>query len=154
MLTMTERQEKIDAIRHFPARLSAEVQKLTPDYLDAPCDEGVWTVRQVIHHIADSHLNAFIRTKLLLTEDHPTLKPYNQDAWAELIDASDGSIHASLAILQGVHERWTAVLSSLPEAAFSRTALHPEIGPITLDDILTIYARHGEEHLAQMGRRG
>lgn len=152
-MTRDERAEKIDAIRQFPAQLTAVVEKLDEGDLDSPCDEGLWTVRQVIHHIADSHLNAFIRTKLMLTEDHPTLKPYNQDEWVKLIDSSTASIQPSLAILSGVHERWTAVLQSLPDVAFSRTGFHPEHGPITLDDILTTYTKHGQDHLAQLQRR-
>lgn len=153
MHTMEERQVLIDTIRQFPAQLTAVVENLDEGDLDAPCDEGLWTVRQVIHHIADSHLNAFIRTKLMLTEDHPPLKPYNQDEWVKLIDSSTASIQPSLAILGGVHERWTAVLQSLPDAAFSRTGFHPEHGSITLDDILTTYAKHGQDHLAQLQRR-
>lgn len=152
-MTHEERQYKIDIIRQFPALLTAELEKLSEGDLDAPCDEGLWTVRQVIHHIADSHINAFVRTKLILTENNPPLKPYDQDEWVKLVDSSTISIQSSLTILVGLHERWTAVLQSLPEFAFYRTGVHPEHGPITLDFILSYYAQHGQDHLDQLKRR-
>jgi hypothetical protein len=146
-MTQAERLQKIDAIRKLPDLLEATVAGLTDAQLDTPYRAGGWTVRQVVHHLADSHMNAFVRAKLILTEDHPTVKPYDQDKWAELVDTKRLPVRSSLALVRGLHERWTALLESLPEEAWSRSAKHPEIGEITLERILTIYSGHGEKHV-------
>jgi DinB superfamily len=150
MLASTERQDMIAKIQRLPADLEVAVKGLHKRQLDTPYREGGWTVRQVIHHLADSHLNGFVRMKLILTEERPTLKPYDQNAWAETVDVTQTPILSSLAILKGLHARWSALLEGLPEASFQRAAFHPEIGEVTLDDLLAIHARHGENHLAQI----
>jgi hypothetical protein len=150
MLTTTERREKIAKIQQLPAVLKAAVQGLNDRQLDTPYRTGGWTVRQVVHHLADSHMNAVIRMKLILTEEAPTLKPYNQDAWAKLIDTSTLPIQSSLALLTGLHERWTKLLESLPDGAWIRTAHHPERGDVSLESMLITYSGHGEKHVGQI----
>jgi hypothetical protein len=150
MFTSTERQHLIGNIQRLPANLEVAVKWLNERQLDTPYREGGWTIRQVVHHLADSHLNGFVRMKLILTEERPTLKPFDQDAWAQTADVVHTPILSSLAMLKGLHARWSAVLESLPESSFQRAAYHPEIGEVTLDDLLAIHARHGETHLAQI----
>jgi hypothetical protein len=150
MLTSAERQDMMAKIQRLPADLEVAVQGLNERQLDTPYREGGWTVRQVVHHLADSHLNGFVRMKLILTEERPTLKPFDQNSWAQTVDVTQTPILSSLAILKGLHARWGALLESLPEASFQRTAFHPEIGEVTLDDLVAIHARHGDNHLAQI----
>ncbi len=150
MLTADERREKIARIEALPAKLETVVRGLTESQLDTPYREGGWMVRQVVHHLADSHMNAFIRAKLIVTETNPTLKPYNQDDWAITADVCRLPLQSSLAIIRGLHERWVTLLRSLPEEAWSRTAQHPESGPMTLERLLSIYAAHGEKHVSQI----
>jgi len=152
MPTHTERRERIEKIRALPDQLEALVSQLTPAQLTARALEEEWTVAQIVHHLADSHLNSFIRLKLILTEDRPTLKPYNQERWAETVDANNVALPDSLALLHGLHRRWVTLLESLVEADWGRPGLHPEIGEITIDDLLRIYANHGEAHLEQIKR--
>ena len=123
--------------------------RYTVDQLDIPTSPGEWTIRQIVHHMADAHLNGFIRMKLVITENRPILKPYDQEAWAELSDAK-GSIQSSLLILRGVHERWAQVLQDLPDSSWARTGIHLENGLVTLDDLLATYVHHGEVHLDQI----
>lgn len=146
------RQELIETIERLPAILEAVVSDLTEAQLDAPGGDGDWTVRQVVHHIADSHMNSLIRMKLMLTEEHPTLKPYDQEQWADLPDTNALPIAPSLAILRGLHARWTALLRGLPETAWSRTGFHPENGEVTIDSMLESYAHHGQDHVEQIKR--
>ena len=154
MLTATERRDKIALIRRLPAELESAVQGLNDQQLDTPYREGGWTVRQVVHHLADSHLNAFVRMKLILTEDHPTLKPYDQEMWAKLPDTLETPLASSLTILKGLHERWSTLLENVPETSWARSARHPESGEVTLDSMLTTYAKHGEKHVGHiMGLR-
>ena len=150
MPTADERRELIARIRRLPKVVEDAVRDLGDDQLDTPYREGGWTVRQVIHHLADSHMNAYIRMKLILTEERPTLKAYEQDEWSRLPDAAEQPIHTSLTILRGLHERWSLLLDALPESSWGRSAIHPEIGEVTLDDLLVTYARHGEDHLRQI----
>jgi hypothetical protein len=150
MLTSTERQNMMRKIQRLPGDLEMAVEGLHERQLDTPYRQGGWTIRQVVHHLADSHLNGFVRMKLLLTEDRPTLKPYDQNTWAQTVDVTQTPILSSLAILKGLHARWSVLLGSLPEASFQRAAYHPEIGEVTLDDLLVIHARHGDNHLAQI----
>ena len=149
MPTPEERQEKIGRIEELPRLLEDAVRGLDDRQLDTPYREGGWTVRQVVHHVADSHANAVIRIKLTLTEERPALKPYDQDEWARLTDTAL-PLEPSLAILRGLHQRWTALLRAVPEDAWSRTAYHPERGDITLDDQLDLYAGHGANHVRQI----
>lgn len=147
MLSPSQRMVLISKIESLPALVRKAVEGASDSALDTPYREGGWTLRQVVHHLADSHLNAYLRTRLILTEDNPVLRPYNQDEWARLDDASRGPIEPSLRILEGLHERWTALLRSVPESAWERAATHPEYGATSLEGILRSYSRHGEDHL-------
>ena len=148
-LTDAMRTPAIDTIAALPASLRAAVDGLGHPQLDSPYRPGGWTVRQLVHHVADSHMNGFIRLKLGLTEDVPTIKPYDQDAWATLAD-TQLPIDISLALLDNVHARWTAVLRSLEPAAFLRTFTHPELGLLTLERHLQLYAWHSRHHVAHI----
>jgi hypothetical protein len=141
------REARIAQLETLPARLEQVLRGASAQALDTTYRDGGWTARQVVHHLADSHMNAYIRSRLILTEERPALKPYDQDAWAALPDASSGPLEVSLAILRGLHTRWASFFRALPEDAWSRTGLHPEIGAVTLADILDSYAAHGDRHL-------
>ncbi|MBI4552853.1 MAG: putative metal-dependent hydrolase [Candidatus Latescibacteria bacterium] len=149
MITPAERRDCIARIQQLPALVEEAVKGLHDDQLNTPYRQGGWTVRQVVHHLADSHLNAFVRMKLILTEDRPTLKPYDQDAWAKLPDAAM-PVASSVSILKGLHDRWTVVLEHVPESGWTRSAFHPEIGEVTLERMLVTYAGHGEHHVGQI----
>ena len=153
MPTADERRELIARLRKLPAAAAETAERLGDAGLDEPYRAGGWTARQVIHHLADSHMNGFIRMKLVLTEEKPTLKPYDQEAWSMLADAAQ-PLGTSLLILEGLHARWALLLESLPESSWQRSAIHPEIGEITLDDLLATYAGHGEKHLNQIAGLG
>jgi uncharacterized damage-inducible protein DinB len=145
-----QRRQCIDAIAETPARLAAAVAGLTPSQLDTPYRPGGWTVRQLVHHIADSHMNAFGRFKLALTEDEPTIKTYEESRWAELADAKTPPIEPSLALLENLHKRWVLLLRSLGPADWPRKFRHPEWGPATVDFLLAQYAWHGRHHVAHI----
>jgi hypothetical protein len=154
MHTAEERVEMIGRLEKLPGMVECAVYGLSDEQLDTPYREGGWTARQVVHHVADSHMNAFIRMKFILTEDEPALKPYDQDVWANLADAAQLPVDGSLSIIRGLHTRWTALLKSLPDSAWERSGYHPERGAVTIDRLLEIYAGHGEKHVAQiMGLR-
>ena len=157
MFNREERNIKIAGIRGFPPIIRAAVKGLNDDQLDSRYRDGGWTVRQVVHHLADSHANAYLRFKWLVTEDHPTIKTYDQDVWAALPD-SRLPLESSLRLLDGLHERLAGFLESLPAEALSRTGTHPERGEVTLDDLLETYADHGAHHAVQItdlrARRG
>jgi DinB superfamily len=148
-LTPDQRREFIDAIAETPARLNAAVSGLNAEQLDTPYRPGGWTVRQVAHHLPDSHMNAFTRFKLALTEDVPTIKPYDEARWAELADAK-GPIEPSLALLENLHKRWVVLLRSLGATEWARKFRHPELGLLTLDQTLAIYGWHGRHHVAHI----
>jgi hypothetical protein len=150
MPTAAERASQITRIRQLPALAKEAIRGLDPAQLDTPYGPGKWTPRQVLHHLADAHMNAFVRMKLIVTEEHPTLKPYDHEAWAETADGSRSEVEASLAILRGLHARWVGFLNAVPEDGWSRSAHHPETGEVTLDALLRIYANHGELHLARI----
>ncbi|HWQ12738.1 MAG TPA: putative metal-dependent hydrolase [Roseiflexaceae bacterium] len=152
MTPLDIRAARIARIAALPEELAALVGGLSDARLDTHAPDDPWTVRQVTHHMADSHANAFIRTKLILTEEHPTLKPYDQDAWAALPDTCAMPVGASLELLRGLHARWVRLFESLGPADWGRAALHPEIGEVTIDDILETYAHHCNDHLAQIRR--
>jgi hypothetical protein len=156
-ITQDMRGAAIDVLRDLPAQLRVNAAELSDSQLDTPYRDGGWTVRQLVHHVADSHLNAYVRTKLALAEDSPTIKPYDQDAWAALAD-SRLPIAASLSILDGIHERWVALWRSLAPAQFGRTLNHPELGALTVDTLLQLYAWHSRHHVAHIAmlrlRRG
>jgi uncharacterized damage-inducible protein DinB len=144
------RQRYIEEIDAAPARLRAAVAGLQPEQLDTPYRPGGWTVRQVVHHVPDSHLNAYVRFKLALTEDEPTIKPYDEARWAELADTRTTPIETSLALLDSLHQRWGKLLRSLSPADLSRKLRHPELGVMTLDNMLAHYAWHGRHHVAHI----
>ncbi|MCB0520843.1 MAG: putative metal-dependent hydrolase [Lewinellaceae bacterium] len=150
-VTASMRHDWINRIAALPQKLEAVVQSKTEAQLDTPYRPGGWTVRQVVHHLADSHLNAHCRIRLALTEDHPTIKPYDQDKWAVLEDVKKLPVWPSLHILQGLHARWAFLLNSLDELHFQREFVHPEYGKTyTIDWMTGLYAWHGEHHLAQI----
>jgi hypothetical protein len=153
-LTDAERAAAIATIAGTPAKLRAAVNGLTDAQLDMPYRPGGWTVRQVVHHIADSHMHAYMRTRFTLTEQNPPVKPYPEALWAELADAKAMPVEPSLAILDGLHARWVNLFGSLKPEQFARTMLHPEHGALTLDGLLKIYSWHGPHHVAHvMGLR-
>lgn len=140
----------IRQIEETPARLRDAVHGLSESQLDHPYREGGWTVRQVVHHLPDSHMNSYIRFKLAVTEDEPTIKPYDEARWARLQDAATADIGVSLALLETLHRRWVIFLRGLSEAQLSRTFRHPELGTISLDRNLALYAWHGRHHVAHI----
>ena len=152
MHTETQRRELIEKIRQLPERLRETVSGLNDEQLTTHFLAGEWTVAQNVHHLADSHMNSFIRLKLILTEEKPTLKPYNQEAWAMLPDTYRLPVQPTLQILHGLHQRWVTLFETVGEADWSRVGFHPEIGEITIDDILRIYATHCREHVAQINQ--
>ena len=138
-------------IELFPSRLRTEVEHLTPEQLDTHYRPDGWTIRQVVHHCADSHMNSFTRFKLALTEDTPTIKPYFEDRWAELADSKSMPIEPSLKILEGLHERWAVMLKSMTNEDLERRFVHPERGKeLRLDATLGLYAWHCHHHLAHI----
>lgn len=139
----------IDAVAAMPPALSAAVEGLTDAQLDTPYRDGGWSPRQIVHHLADSHMNAYTRFKLGLTETNPTIKPYDEAAWAETAD-NKTPVMLSLNIVDGVHRRLVTLLRSLDASAFDRTIQHPERGPLTLADLLGLYAWHSRHHVAQI----
>ena len=144
------RTRAIAAIEALPAELRAVAATLSETQLATPYRDGGWTARQVIHHVADSHINAYVRTRWLLTEDRPTLKAYDEKAWAELPDAALAPIDLSLAMIEALHARWHALLSAVPSADFARAIVHPDRGPMTLDTLVQMYAWHGRHHVAHL----
>jgi uncharacterized damage-inducible protein DinB len=148
--TAHARTECIRAIGQLPTRLCAAVAGLNDSQLDTPYRDGGWTVRQVVHHLADSHANSVIRFKLALTEECPTIKPYDENAWAQLSDSKSLPIDSSLIFISAMHERWVALLDSMSEADFQRDYVHPERGRQNLLTALGIYAWHGRHHTAHI----
>jgi len=145
-----EHRKGIDRIRALPAALEEAVKGMTDIQLDTPYREGGWTVRQVVHHLADAHLNAFLRMKCILTEQKPVIKTYDQNAWAALPDTLEMPIGVSLEILRGLHDRWAMLLDRVPDGEWARSAIHPERGEVTLESQLKIYAGHGDRHIEQI----
>jgi len=150
VLSDAERRAAIDAIAATPANLRAAVAGLTPEQLDTPYRDGGWTVRQVVHHVPDSHMNAYVRFKLALTEDEPAIKTYAEDRWAKLADSQTTPIEVSLLLLETLHNRWDTVLRAMTPEDFQRPLLHPDHGRITLDQMLGIYSWHGRHHVAHV----
>lgn len=149
-LDARSRQQFISELAEAPALLRRVLAGLTDAQLDTPYRDGGWTVRQVVHHMADSHINSYVRVRLALTEENPTIKPYDEAAWAQLTDASTLPVEVSLQLLEGIHQRLVNLLRSLPEEKFARTFLHPERGPMTLDANVALYAWHGRHHAAHI----
>jgi uncharacterized damage-inducible protein DinB len=149
-VTPTLRTAAISEIAATPAKVRAAVQGLSDSQLDTPYREGGWTVRQVVHHLADSHMNAYIRWRLALTETEPIIKSYEEAAWAKLEDAAHAPVELSLCLLEPLHERWVRMLRSVRPAEFARTFRHPEHGVRTLDWMLFLYEWHGRHHTAHI----
>jgi uncharacterized damage-inducible protein DinB len=148
--TLEHKKQWIDDVAAAPSRLRAAVEGLSAQQLDTPYRDGGWTVRQVVHHVPESHMNAYIRFKLARTEDVPTIKPYAEDLWAKLEDVPKTPIEVSLALLDNLHERWVILLKSLSDQDFARKFRHPEIGELTLGLNLGLYAWHGKHHVAHI----
>ena len=149
-ITPPLRDEWIERIAGVPAALRRAVSGLSAEQLDTPYREGGWRVRQVVHHLPDSHMNAYTRFKLALTEDAPLIKPYDEAGWADLGDTDATPIEVSLALLESLHRRWVILLRSLQDAQWSRTFTHPETGPWPLEKALSLYAWHGDHHVAHI----
>ncbi|MBB2483180.1 bacillithiol transferase BstA [Bacillus sp. APMAM] len=139
----------IKEIEDLPNQLHEAVKELNDNQLDTPYREGGWTVRQVVHHIADSHLNAYVRMKLALTEEKPTIKPYEEGKWAELTDYSLPA-EISLHLLESLHQRWAYLLRNLNKDDLVRTFIHPELGEVSIEKNIGLYASHGKHHLAHI----
>ena len=144
------RRQAIEVIAEAPAKLRAAVAGLSPVQLDTPYREGGWTVRQVVHHVPDSHLNAYVRLRLALTEEQPAIRPYQENLWAELPDAKSGPVEGSLALLDALHGRWVRLWRSLSAEQFGRVFIHPDYGPRTVDWLVFLYAWHGRHHTAHI----
>jgi len=150
-VTPQKRAAWIVEIEALPARLRKAVEDLSPARLDTPYRPGGWTVRQLVHHIPDSHLNAYVRFKLALTEDAPTVKPYDEAGWAALPDSRVTPPDVSLTLLETLHRRWVGLLHSMHGEDFARIYRHPEREePYRLDEVLGLYAWHGRHHLAHI----
>ena len=148
-ITVEARSDFINEIAELPDKLKAAVQGLNDEQLDTPYRPGGWTVRQTVHHVADSHLNSLIRFKLALTEDAPTIRPYYEDRWAELKDCIL-PVESSIKIVEGLHYRWVTVLNAMSDADFQRKLIHPETGEWTLEKLLALYVWHGKHHTAHI----
>jgi uncharacterized damage-inducible protein DinB len=149
-LTPDQKKQHLHDIEQTPTRFRAAVSGLSDQQLNTPYRDGGWTVRQVTHHVPDSHMNAYIRFKLALTEDEPTIRPYMEDRWAELPEARQAPVEVSLALLGNLHERWTMMLKNISEADWKRTFQHPEMGLMSLGKTLALYAWHGKHHTAHV----
>jgi hypothetical protein len=149
-LNPEQQKQCLTDIEQAPARLRAALQGLSDRQLDTPYRDGGWTSRQVIHHVADSHMNAYIRFKLALTEDQPTIKPYRENLWAELPEAKHAPVGVSVALIDSLHQRWALMLQGFKDADWKRTFVHPELGPMSLEKTLALYSWHGRHHVAHI----
>lgn len=149
-LTPGERAEAIEQIAKTPKHMRDAVGGLSGGQLDTPYRPGGWTVRQLAHHVPDSHMNAYVRLKLALTEDEPTIKPYEEGLWAELPDSRETPVEVSLVLLEFLHLRWDILLRALQPAGFSRRLRHPALGIMTVDNLVHHYAWHGRHHVAHI----
>jgi DinB superfamily len=149
-ITSALRQTAIAEIADTPAKMRAAAKGLTDAQLETPYRDGGWTVRQVVHHVPDSHINAYIRVRFALTETEPTIKPYEENVWANLDDAKNAPVEVSLNLLDALHDRWARLLRSLKPEQYARTLIHPEHGVRTVDWLLFLYAWHGRHHTAHI----
>src|SRR4051794_2854064 len=140
----------ITQIAETPARLRDAVRGFTSEQLETPYRPEGWTVRQVVHHVPDSHMNSYVRFRLALTEDEPTIKPYHEDRWARLTDAQSAPIDLSLDLLDSLHQRWALLLNELGKEDLARAFRHPEMGLVTLEKNVALYAWHGRHHVAHI----
>jgi hypothetical protein len=150
LVTEAERNEAIDRISALPAQMRFAVEGWNAKQLDTPYRPDGWTVRQLLHHVPESHMNSYIRFKLALTENEPAIKPYDEAAWANLPDATTAPVDLSLDLLDTLHQRWVLLLRSMSAEQWSRTFRHPEIGLVRLDVNAMLYAWHGKHHLAHI----
>lgn len=148
--TKEQRRKWIAEIADGPANFRKAVAGLNQQQLDTPYRDGGWTVRQVIHHVPDSHLHAYSRFKLALTENEPTIKPYDEAAWAELPDSRNTPVEVSLSLLENLHKRWVVVMESMSDEDFAKKFRHPERGEVTLEMNLALYAWHSKHHVAHI----
>jgi hypothetical protein len=150
-LTPAERSQAIAVIEQCPAAMAAAIKGLNDAQLDTTYRDGGWTLRQVVHHVADSHMNAYTRFKLALTENIPTIKPYDEAKWAELADGRSPLVQESIALLTGLHARWVYLLRHMQPSDFARQLTHPEWqGPMSLDQVLALYWWHSRHHVAHI----
>ena len=149
-LTADQRTAAIAQIAAAPRSLRDAVAGLSREQFDTPYRPGGWTVRQVVHHLPDSHMNSYIRLKLALTENEPTIKPYEEQLWAELGDSRDTPVEVSLTLLEALHQRWDVLLRSLGPKEYSRKFRHPALGAMTVDNLVNLYAWHGRHHVAHI----
>jgi hypothetical protein len=149
-VAVESRPRLIEQIEAAPGGLREAVRGLNEEQLDTPYRPGGWTVRQTVHHVADSHINSYVRLRLALTEDEPVIKPYDEAKWADLADARTLPVEISLDLLDNLHRRWVVLLRSLSDADFARTFRHPEVGLLRLDTNLALYAWHGQHHTAHI----
>ena len=152
MPASSAREEAIEKIRRLPHQVDELISGLSPQELTAKTLPNQWTVAQIVHHLADSHINSYVRCKLMATEENPTLKPYDEGAWASLSDGSSADLSASLALLKALHARWILFWQDLPDDSWQRTGQHPQSGAVTLARQLELYVEHGEAHLEQIRR--
>jgi hypothetical protein len=145
-----QRTKLIGDIAQAPAALRDAVKGLTPEQIETPYREAGWTVRQVVHHVPESHMNAYVRFKLGLTEDQPTIKPYQEDRWARLPDVQSTPIEISLSLLELLHNRWVRVLQAITPEEWKRAFVHPELGNMPLEKNLCLYSWHGKHHVAHI----
>ena len=146
----SQHKQFISDIEQAPARLRGALAGLSEAQLETPYRPGGWTVRQVAHHIPESHMNAYVRMKLALTEDNPTIKPYDEARWAETPDVRGTPVAVSLALLEALHQRWVVLLKALGPADLARTFTHPESGLWTIGRYVGLDAWHGKHHVAHI----
>ena len=149
-LSPDERRAMIDDIAAAPVRMREAVRGLGVEQLDTPYREGGWTVRQVVHHVPDSHLNAYLRFKWTLTEDEPIIRTYDEKGWAELVDTRETPVEVSLDLLDSLHDRWVRLLRGMDDAQWRRPLRHPDLGELRLPNLLALYAWHGRHHTAHV----
>jgi len=149
-MTTEDKRRFLDDVEQTPARMRAAVEGLSDAQLDTPYREGGWTVRQVVHHVPDSHMNSYVRFKLAVTEETPTIKTYMENLWAELPEAKTAPIEISLSLLDALHKRWNMFLRTMKPEDWKRTFRHPELGPMDLEKTLALYAWHGKHHVAHV----
>lgn len=148
--TEEQRKQLIAEIEKVPSAMRAATKGLSPQQIETPYRDGGWTVRQVVHHVPESHMNAYIRFKLALTEDEPTIKPYKEDLWSRLPDVESTPLETSLSMLDSLHSRWVLLLRSLKHEDWKRTFRHPEQGVVPLEKNLALYSWHGRHHVAHI----
>lgn len=149
-LNEQQKAQYLDDIEQTPARLRAAVRGLSEQQLDTPYRDGGWTVRQVVHHVPDSHMNSYVRFKLALTEEEPTIRPYMENLWAELPEARSAPIELSLVLLESLHKRWMLMLRAIKPDEWKRSFRHPELGLVNLEKNLALYSWHGKHHVAHV----